>query len=416
MKNCYLYIAVYCFCFLSILAGCQRNKQTNNNQKNKPAPIGTRISLPNQSASCPYLTKDNNGNVVLGWVQAQDTAGNYLLAYAVSVDGGKSFGAPKTIPTTKGIYPHDENLSKILFRKNGDMVAMFAVSNPSKENSYAGLVFYTQSFDSGQTWTAPRQLASNAVNSIDERYFDMALLPDGEIAAIWLDSRKETDQEGSSLYFARTQGRAGFLNEKVIDKHLCQCCRTALYVDGQGKLHAAYRAILNDSIRDMMHLVSADNGQTFSRPERISPDNWVIRGCPHTGPTMTSNEQGMHFAWYTMGRGSGVYYSQQPTGQSFLPRETVSNVASAKHPQMATYSNGKIAIVWNEQVHSGSKISLQTRDAAGKFLQHISLTLDTTTFTHPVLVNVANSKILVAYTKKIKDTNEVWYQMVSLQP
>jgi len=62
----------------------------------------------------------------------------------------------------------------------------------------------------------------------------------------------------------RPSGRAGFLNEKVIDKHLDQCCRTALYVNGQGQLHAAYRAILNDSIRDMVHPVSVDNGQCFS--------------------------------------------------------------------------------------------------------------------------------------------------------
>lgn len=316
MKN----IAVIFISLLFLLIiGCQQKVVKQEE------PLATKISSRNLSGICPYLTQDNEGNPVLCWVQAQDSADTYLLTYAVSKDGGKTFSEPKAIPTTKGVYPHEENLSKILYKENGDMLAMFAVSSPNSENSYAGLVFYTQSFDGGQTWSEPRQLAENAENIVDERYFDMTLLPDGEIAAIWLDSRKDTDKEGSSLYYASTRGREGFANEKVIDQQLCQCCRTALYVDEAGKLHAAYRGILNDSIRDMMHLVSSDNGQSFSKPERISADNWAIDGCPHTGPAMTSNSKGMHFAWYTMGGGSGVYYNHLKEGESFSPRETVSN-------------------------------------------------------------------------------------------
>jgi hypothetical protein len=171
----------------------------------------------------PYLTKDHQGNLVLSWVQATDTTGNHLMAYAVSDDGGKTFGEPLLIAATKGVYPHDENLSKILFRKNGDIMAMFAVSNPNDKNSYAGLVYYTQSFDGGKSWTTPKQLSEHAGQSIDERYFDLELLPDGEVAAIWLDSRKDTDKEGSSLYFATTRGRAGFTGEKVIDTQPLDC-------------------------------------------------------------------------------------------------------------------------------------------------------------------------------------------------
>lgn len=84
---------------------------------------------------------------------------------------------------------------------------------------------------------------------------------------------KDSDKEGSSLYYASTSGRDGFLREKVIDRQLCQCSRTDLYLDGQERLHVAYRGILNDSIRDMMHMVSLDNGKSFSKPECISADN-----------------------------------------------------------------------------------------------------------------------------------------------
>ncbi|KAA3438370.1 sialidase family protein [Rufibacter hautae] len=407
-----LSILLFYFCLLSIV-GCQ-------SKAGQDLPQESRISQANLKASCPYLTKDHQGNPVLCWVQAQDTTGNYLLMYARSLDGGNTFEKPVAVPTSQGVYPHDENLSKILFKKNGDILAMFAVQNPNPDNSYAGLVKYTQSFDAGKTWTQPRQLAQDAENSIDERYFDITLLPTGEIAAIWLDSRKNTPKEGSSLYFSSTTNRDGFTYEKVIDQQLCQCCRTDLFVDGKGQLHAAYRAILNDSIRDMMHLVSADNGQTFAPRERISVDNWAIKGCPHTGPTLAWNQSGLHAAWYTMGGGSGVFYSHKSAADAFAPREAVSQLPSAKHPQLTCFGENQLALVWDEQIPSSkqfnSRIGLQIRNATGKPVQQTYLTADSSSATHPVVLGLSASKILVAYTQKQGEKSEVWYKVVETTP
>lgn len=138
-----------------------------------------QISLPGADASGAYLTTDNNNNPVLSWVQ-QVSPDNYRMFYATSFDGGHTFEKAKWITTSKGIYPHDENLSKIIYRKNGDMMAIFAVQNPSKENKFAGLLYYTQSFDNGLVWTEPKQLSPAKSLSNDERYFDMTLLPDGK--------------------------------------------------------------------------------------------------------------------------------------------------------------------------------------------------------------------------------------------
>lgn len=398
-------------CLAFAVTGCQPTQQTEEQES-----VAVQISQKGLNGSCPYLTQDHEGNIVLCWVQAQDTIGNYLLTYAVSKDGGENFSLPRAIPASAGVYPHDENLSKLIFKKNGEMLAMFAVSNPNPENSYAGLVFYTQSFDGGATWTSARQLAENAESSIDERYFDVALLPDGEVGAIWLDSRKTSTKEGSSLYFSSTQGRNGFVSEKVIDQQLCQCCRTDLYVDEQDRLHVAYRAILNDSIRDMMHMYSADNGKTFSERARISEDNWSINGCPHTGPALASNQQGMHFAWYTMGGGSGVFYSHKREGAAFTPREAVSNLPSAKHPQMVSYGGGKLAIVWDERVQQaekfGNRIGLQLRDQQGQFISSSRLTPDSLRAIYPVVLPIDQENLLVAYTLKEDSGSQVWWKKV----
>lgn len=403
-------IAWHLLVFFLLLSACK-------NRQDQDKTLPQRISSGSHTGSGPYLTQDHRGRAVLCWVEAQDSTGNYLLNYAIADEEATTFAAPKAIPTTRGIYPHDENLSKMVFKQNGDIMALFAVSNPNPENSYAGLVFYTQSFDGGKSWTTPRQLAQNTRNSIDERYFDLVLLPDGEIAAVWLDSRKDTDLEGSSLYFARTRGRKGFEGEKVIARQLCQCCRTDLYVDHQGKLHVAFRAIIEGSIRDMVYMVSPDNGASFSKPERINADNWVIAGCPHTGPAMTSNQSGMHFAWFTMGGGSGVYYNSKQEGKAFAARQTVSQAKAARHPQMTTLSEGGIAIAWDEQAPAGNthhRIGLQLRDEAGRLIRSLPLTDDSMSATHPVILAVQKQQVLVAYTKKSKEKSEVWYQLVQL--
>ncbi|WP_159467403.1 sialidase family protein [Dyadobacter sp. 3J3] len=386
-----------------------------------------QISLPGADASGAYLTTDNNNNPVLSWVQ-QVSPDNYRMFYASSFDGGHTFEKARWITTSKGIYPHDENMSKIIYKKNGDMMAIFAVSNPGKENKYAGLLYYTQSFDNGLVWTEPKQLSPAKSYSNDERYFDMTLLPDGEVGVVWLDSRKPDVttvtvhkhegmdmSEGSAIYFSKTDHRKGFIEETRIAESACQCCRTKLFLDESGKLHLTYRAILNDSIRDMVHSVSLDNGKLFSAPGRISADNWVIRGCPYTGPTMTGNSAGMHFAWYTMGTGKGIFYCNSTGDKNFSTKESISSSASAKHPQIIANKKGKLTIVWDELNDEGNfRIGIQTRDVNGKLLKTGFLTPKTINAKHPVALPSGPNGILVAFTKKTGDQNQVFYDWKSL--
>src|SRR5262249_45763417 len=149
----------------------------------------------------------------------------------------------------------------------------------------------------------------------------------------------------------------------------CQCCRTDLYVDKKKAIHALYRGIIADSIRDMMHIVSIDGGKTFSAPKRISEDNWVLNACPHTGPSMTDNDEGIHFAWFTGGHDKGCHYTKSTDeGKSFMMHDSVT--AFGSHPQMTALANGEIVIVWDESRLIGSTVSkrigIERRTAEGK--------------------------------------------------
>jgi hypothetical protein len=384
---------------------------------NKPANmlvVSQCVQIDDAPAECPYLTKDHNGHAVLSWVRMVNDS-TTAFCYATSADG-KSFSAPVIVPNTSNIQPHGENLPKIIFKPSGEIIALWGTKSNSSKNKYAGLVAYTQSFDNGKTWTGIKPLVIDTAGH-DQRYYDVALLPNGEAAIIWLDNRKNTSMEGSALYFASTNGKNGFGPGKLISESCCQCCRTDLFVDQQGGIHTLFRGIVQDSIRDMVHMVSTDGGANFSSPKRISEDNWVINGCPHTGPAMTENASGIHFAWFTGGRNKGCYYTRSAdNGQSFAKRDSVSLMGS--HPQLASLPGNELMIVWDESQVVNDKVSrrigIQQRGPEGESGQRQYLTGADGKASYPVITTLGNRSSLVAYSTVKDNKNYVAWQLVSI--
>lgn len=383
----------------------------------KPALIASEAArIDSSPGSCPYLTRDAGNHLVLSWIRQLDSTRS-VYCYAVSKDEGKTFGKTIVIPGSTNVHPHGENMPKLLFKPSGEIIAAWGATNPNPNNKYSGLVYYSQSFDEGRSWTKPRSLTTDTA-SFDQRYFDMALLPGGEAAMVWLDNRKPWNKDGSGLYYAVTKGNSGFQDEKLIGGPCCQCCRTDLFVDRNKNIHVLFRAILNDSIRDMVHIVSTDDGGSFTQPERISKDNWVISGCPHTGPAMAENQSGLHFTWFTGGNGSGIYYNNSgDNGRSFTARDSVSGKAS-KHCQITSLANGNILIVWNESfVKAGqvsSRIGMEERNAKGDRVAKEYITGENSNSSFPVIYPVSANLAVVAYTEDSGGKEHILLKQVAL--
>ncbi len=392
-----------------LICGCQ-----TGNEKQIPVTLQGNL-IDTAKGSCPYLTKDHKDNIVLSWVKQTNT-GAFVFCYAVSEDKGKTFNRPVEIPGSTNVHPHGENMPKVIFKPSGEIIAVWGAANPNPKNAYSGLVYYSQSFDNGKTWTKPGSLTKDTA-SFDQRYFDVALLPGGEAGIVWLDNRKRSKKEGSGLYYAVTKGNNGFGDEQLISEPCCQCCRTDLFIDKKENIHVLYRAIINDSIRDMVHIVSTDKGRSFSSPKRISKDNWVISGCPHTGPAMAENSEGLHFTWFSGGGSAGIYYNNSAdNGQSFSSRNNVSG-RNSKHCQIASLSNDNILIVWNESFQHGenshSRIGIEERGAHGDVMRSAYITPAGGDASFPVIYPVDAGTALIAYTERIKGNEYVMFKQVT---
>jgi hypothetical protein len=367
-----------------------------------------RISSRNAKAAAPYLTTDSKGRAVISWIEEKD---HTLMYYAVLNEDGGLYRGPTPIPPTKGLNIHHEMMSKMVFKPDGEIIAVWPVDNETPENKYGGLIYYAQSFDGGDTWTDPIPITTDTASN-DQRYFDLAVLKNGNAAIVWLDNRSEYETEGSTLFYASTKGKDGFQNEKIIGRSTCQCCRTDIHVDDSGNISVAYRNIFNKKVRDMAYTVSHNGGKDFSEPKRISYDNWEISGCPHTGPSMTSNKNGLHFYWYTMGGGEGVYFtSTNNYGKHFKERKLFSE--DARHPQAGVLNDGTIAVVWDElskaEGEFNNRIGLALRKENKDIGKTIFLTSPIVHATYPVVLGLENGALLVAWSQEKNKSKEVYY-------
>jgi len=403
------------FGIAALLTSCGHRQKAGPGETTKAIP-SLALAIDNGASSCPYFTSDKQGNIFLSWARNLNDSLS-VMCFAVSTNKGRTFGQPFEIPGSTNLHAHAENMPKMLVKPSGEVIAVWGASNPNPENEYCGRIFFSQSFDGGKSWNQPTPLVRDPAG-FDQRYFDLALLPGGEAAIVWLDNRKSPGKEGSALYFAATNGTNGFEGEKRIGESCCECCRTDLFIDSKKNIHIAYRGIINDSIRDMVHIVSSDAGISFSDPRRLSKDNWVIRGCPHTGPAIAENKSGLYFAWYTMGTGTGLYFcSTTDNGNSFSGRDTIREKSSARHPQIESFGDGQMLLAWDEtsQTANGlvTSIGIQKRSAEGRRIFTQYITPDTVRATYPVLYPIDGNTALIAYDQETNKTNHVVYSRLT---
>lgn len=358
----------------------------------------------------PFLTKDPGGQLFLSWTEMSGDSTNQFCY--TGFQNERFFEDIIKVPGSENILPHGENIPKIIFDKRGDIFAFWGIANPSPKNKYYGKILYSASQNNGQTWNLPGSISSDT-SSIDQRYFDLLLMPQGDVAAVWLDNRKSIPGEGSALFMAVAGNDKRLQNETRIAEPCCPCCRTDFFLDSKENLHVVYRGIWQDSIRDMMHIVSSNLGKSFSTPQRIHEDNWVIDGCPHTGPAISEAGNDIQFAWFTGAGDGGVFY----TNTSMQAKKAMPALlhANGSHPQMATNQNGLVAIVWDEadSHHNANKkrIAIEIKNAQGESIGKEYLPTNNEFAGFPV-IQAYKDGFVIAYTIGKGRTSTIAWQRI----
>lgn len=324
--------------------------------------------------SLPTLTQNNKGEVVVYWTE-KDAENKMYLYFATSTDVGKTFSDKQLIFADAGIGASRLARPKLLFKKDGTMVAVFSYraaatpappQAPKAEIGHEGhtnhertplpaapparpkresQIRYTESKDGGKTWTEPKNVDNDATPLV-RGFFDAVVLPNDEIAVAYLkDVKNSTKHEERDLRIAITKNGI-FQDEQLIDPVVCDCCNISLLVDGKGILNVYYRDN-NDDIRDIAVMKSNDNGISFSKSEIIHNDKWEIKGCPHSGASSVATKHGTLVTWFagTPENGGVRIVNQEGKLLKILG-------ATAKNAQIS--ADGKQVIwVWEEKNTEG---------------------------------------------------------------
>jgi len=370
------------------------------------------LSWTGTEACCPYFTKDQNGLPFVCWT-AKEADNTYIYYSGFNSQSGE-FGQGKKINSSQGASMHPESMPKLAFKSDGTMIAVFEVKNPSESNPYAGSIHYVVSADQGKSWSDPKSLHKDTTPGKGRSFFDIARLHNGEIGACWLDASLPSG--GRPLHFAITDAGHTFSNEKMIKSKVCECCRTAMHVGPSGEISIVFRDILDkegdQQIRDMSLLMSNDNGITFEEKGRISEDDWEIKGCPHSGPGISSDENEHHYTWFSLGKGEGIFYTSKTAGNKYSQRTLITE--DGLHPQIASQNHKTVVLFDNQSnVLNGKNTCLGIRvKENNSWSDIIPYCPMSGSASFPVITFLDKNQLIIAFSHHDDSNKNVSYQVL----
>ena len=353
---------------------------------------------PTKIYSMPLLAKTAKGAVMLSWTE-KDAQGMVSFCVAFSKDNGKTFSEKKTIYSGTGIGNSRMMRAKVLSKKDGSFVAVFAnrgeaaAASSGRGGGRSSNLVYCVSKDGAATWTAPQPVDSDPKQGIVRGFFDAVVMSNDEIAVTYLkDVANSTKHEERDLRLVVSKN--GVMQpEKLIDPVVCDCCPINLFVDAQGALNVVYRDNNND-IRDMAKMVSTDNAETFSKSQILHNDGWKIMGCPHSGAVSSINEKGALISWFSGAESEkGIRLTTQD-GKKLL----VINDPSAKNQALVGGAQASV-LLWEQNKAEDGLSQIAFRKINNDKVSETAWVEESLNGTNAVGLAVGN-QLLVAYEVK----------------
>jgi hypothetical protein len=281
-------------------------------------------------------------------------------------------------------------------------------------------LYFSVSNDQGKTFAAPVKVNDDKVTATHGMH-SLAVDKNGRIYVAWLDERniqmpKPSAQAGGhhmesnrDVFVADSNdgGKTFSANRKVAE-NACPCCKTALAVSPDGTVYASWRQVLPGDFRHIAVASSTDGAAHFSAPVIVSDDNWVLHGCPVSGPSLSTEANGnLRVVWFAAGEGAapGVYFAEtHDQGRTFSPRALLMQDTVKGTPTVATGSNRAVAI-WQGLESQQPEAKVRELDGAGAAV-NVAANAESPSGVF------SNGKLFVAYISTVGEKRSVWVAKV----
>ena len=281
-------------------------------------------------------------------------------------------------------------------------------------------LYLSASADQGKTFATTVKVNDDKLPEAHGMH-SLAVSRDGRIYVAWLDERNVSAPKPSKhagghhmesnreLFVASSadSGKTFSANRKVAGE-ACPCCKTALAVAADGTLYASWRQVLPGNFRHIAVASSTDGAANFSAPVIVSDDKWMLQGCPVSGPSLSTDQNGaLKVVWYAAGEAGapGLYFAEtRDQGRSFSPRALLMQESVKGTPALASENHRTVAI-W--QGTAAQQIETKMRELGGAGAA-VSIAANAELPSGAL----CNDKLFVAYITKVGEKRSVWLAKV----
>jgi len=304
--------------------------------------------------------------------------GEQVMLYRSS-DEGRSWSAPAAVNAqSEAFSANGENRPKIAFAADGGLLVSWAHSFGVGHNGNIRLA----RADDGEHFGPPQTVHKDTAE-ITHSFESMLTTPDNKVILAWVDKRdaeaakaSQTPYRGSGIYAAVSHdGGRSFQPEFKLADHACECCRLTSAIDQDGSPLFMWRHVYAPNERDHAIARLKPDG-TLESVKRATFDRWQVDGCPHHGPSLVVDAQGVrHAVWFNQKDGEGhVYYGRLTAQGNALQVDGQLTVGGprAAHADLGSVGS-KLAIAWKEFDGERTQLQAMRSDDGGKTFRTLPL-------------------------------------------
>jgi hypothetical protein len=340
----------------------------------KPVEVVTYLTAPSGiNGSESSLNLSDDGSIYLSWIETGSSNSSKLLLSKLNDDN--TWSNSQTIATGDNWFLNWADFPSVTSFGN-NLAAHYL--EKSANDTYAYDVKLTISNDDGNNWSNSITPHSDNTNT-EHGFVSKVAMDDNSVLSVWLDGRQMAYAEEDSTISKQMTLRSAIFNEHgklekeyLLDKRVCDCCQTDTAMTEDGPI-VIYRDRSENEIRDIYY-VRQVNG-IWTEPKAIYDDNWKISGCPVNGPAISTKENTVAVAWYTVANNIPsvkVVFSNN-NGKTFNEPIEIGDVIPSGRVDIELLEDNSALVSWMDTVEGKTNIQLQRVAKNGKLSNILTL-------------------------------------------
>ena len=326
-----------------------------------------RLSTVDTNAAEPAIATSPSGTLFVAWVNHAAKHQADVMIGRLDADG-QIAGSPVRVNTRPGMATAWRgDPPTVAVAPNGSVFVGWT-GRVGSESGHSTAIYLSASHDQGRTFEEPVKVNDDSKLGPHGMH-SLAIGNDGRIHVAWLDERDITTVPASDMkgghhmetnrdlfVSSSTDGGKSFTRNQRVATQVCPCCKTAMAVNSDGRVYLSWRQVLPGDFRHIAVASLAKGAKSFTDSVIVSDDQWLIKGCPVSGPALSVGEGGrLRVTWYTgFENGPHGIFSSESTdeGRTFSPRQLLYEGLAQGTPALVSDRQGPATAIW-ETIEKG---------------------------------------------------------------